>query len=152
LSSNLVRRSCASAPWTCTLVQYWRPASTPPLAPSLSGGEPWTLCLRCLICLSDYPFWGSACMPAALHPASSHGLLQHQLQACCNIKMWLGQQQLLHLHLLEALISDSMYSLHSGSHCAAQMSVDQTNLLMVCACPLSQTNLSRLSSSGAVMY
>lgn len=90
-------------------------------------------------------------MPAAPRPTSSHGLLQHQLQAYRNISLWLDQQQLLHLHLLEALISDFIYSLHSGSDCAAQMSVDETNLLMVYAWLLSQTILPRLLSSGAVI-
>lgn len=45
-SSSLGRRRCASAHWICTRVQCWRPASTPPPAPSPSGALSWTPCPR----------------------------------------------------------------------------------------------------------
>ena len=68
----------------------------------------------------------ASCIITWLVATPASGLLQQRLVACCNTKLWLGQQQLLHLHLLEALIFESMYSLRSGSHRAAQMPVDGT--------------------------
>ena len=101
------------------------------LNPTTSPKPEWRGAMDLMSEVSNLSFWGSACCTASCiitwlvaKPAS--GLLQQRLVACCNTKLWLGQQQLLHLHLLEALISESMYSLRSGSHRAAQMPVDET--------------------------
>ncbi len=129
------------------------------LNPTTSPKPEWRGAMDLMSEVSNFSFGGQ---PACL----LHCILHHHM-ACCNtsfrlvaIKAYgLSQHQIVAwptaaaaLRLLEALISDSMYSLHSGSHCAAPMSVDETILLMVCAWPLSQTNLPRLLSSGAVMY
>ncbi len=56
------------------------------LNPTTSPKPEWRGAMDLMSEVSNLSFGGQ---PAALHPASSHGLLQHQLQACCNKGLWL---------------------------------------------------------------